>query len=532
MAYSLALRCGLNLILILTVLTVQTAGQSNAVGPQSLTLRVGAPSAVFTCSGDPSDSVQWTMWNPTPVLIFDTANGLVATNKDKYWVNGTGVNGTGGSGSSQSMLTVRNLALEDGVAYSCERTTTNRLYANLVVIDRPQGSVTSSSSSSSSTSGLNVGDQVMLTCQVVYGAPSIDQNFPGSNLTPQQTPELMVGLGGQDLTRMAAITFEQGQPGMMHRLTVKVNNYTVRQEDAGNPLVCQVLTQNPQYTDSTNSMLNIKAMTSNVTIYFEGSELYIGESVNCSANGYPLPTVSWMPFTDQPWQNMSNYRVEGSSGQGSATLTPREPGYFKWNCTATQNNGGQTVSKAISFRVSVNGSIPQESKGPDSIGIGLGVGLGVGVPVLLGIIILVIVLMKRRKSTKSPPAYSVTEADKSKKTTSTTQAKPAKTTTNNEPVRGKRPEPQPPKNGPTPIVNSHPNPGYVTDSTTEGLPKSRDSPGYGDLGVKQMSGSGSIPQLNDSFDSNANRSFDQGGRQVQPNGPPQNGTRPPPHTDV
>jgi hypothetical protein len=146
--------------------------------------------------------------------------------------------------------------------------------------------------------------------------------------------------------------------------------------------------------------------------------------------------------------------------------------------------------------------------------------------------------MKRRKSSRSPPSYSVTEADKSKKTTNNSQAKPA-----SEPSRTKRPEPQPPKsgtapapkNGPIPLVNSHPNPGYTNlvldEQTTENPPKVKDSPGYGDLGVKQMSGSGSIPQLNDTFDSNANRSFDQGGRQVKPNTPPQNGTRHP-HTDV
>lgn len=62
-------------------------------------------------------------------------------------------------------------------------------------------------------------------------------------------------------------------------------------------------------------------------------------------------------------------------------------------------------------------------------------------------------------------------------------------------------------------VNPNPNPTYTTPVMPEqtgnpGQRNVRDSPGYGDLGVRHIGGSGSNPHLNESFDSKADASFD------------------------
>lgn len=73
---------------------------------------------------------------------------------------------------------------------------------------------------------------------------------------------------------------------------------------------------------------------------------------------------------------------------------------------------------------------------------------------------------------------------------------------------GKGPEPGSRNN-----VNPNPNPTYyapiMPEQTGTAAPKNvRDSPGYGDLGVRHLGGSGSNPHLNESFDSQADKSFE------------------------
>lgn len=77
---------------------------------------------------------------------------------------------------------------------------------------------------------------------------------------------------------------------------------------------------------------------------------------------------------------------------------------------------------------------------------------------------------------------------------------------------GKSPNGKGPEPGSKNNVNPNPNPTYYTpvmpEQTSNVAPRSvRDSPGYGDLGVRHLGGSGSNPHLNESFDSQVDKSF-------------------------
>ena len=97
-----------------------------------------------------------------------------------------------------------------------------------------------------------------------------------------------------------------------------------------------------------------------------------------------------------------------------------------------------------------------------------------------------------------PPAYVASVPNKS---TAPIYKAPTNTTKGNKPPQTKN---GPPNN----FVNLNPDPTSVPLLRGEpaGGPLGRNSPGFGDLGAKQISGT--VPMLDESFNSNANRSYD------------------------
>jgi hypothetical protein len=247
------------------------------------------------------------------------------------------------------------------------------------------------------------------------------------------------------------------------------------------------------------------------------TQFYSGSLLNCSADGIPAPNVTWQAVDRNP-----AYEIV-QTAPGFSVLRLVGLGLHQWNCTASNEIGG--AAQAFEFRnFTVIGVPPNAAPSKTgSVGLGVGLGIGLGIPILVGIIVLIVFLRKHKYSGYQKPTTS-----SKKKPPNFTKSSPNFGTGSLSPPRT---EPLPPMVLPSTngiVRNASPvhDTSRTSDEPSGAVPPKRrgmDSPGHGDLGTRTLGASGSMPRLNESFDSAAERNYNNGnGNRGVPNYPPSN----------
>jgi hypothetical protein len=298
----------------------RVAGQSQfAIRPNDVTVPLGVSNEFRCAPSNQGDTITWSVYMgqsggavTQQKLLTVTSNGspnYLYSGPPKYYNNNTWD------------LVVNNIQLSDGETYGCDSTTVpTDAYANMVVIGQigltayPSGPQT-------------LGTYVTFTCSVQYGAPN-NTIYP---LAPGHVPQLTMLIGQTNmyatvtsyslaLTATFSTTLNQQMVGQnVTCLVTSVAAGVTYQATAGIPYPLPY----PPNTAWVNATISPYAITT----------LPQYTVINCTANGYPAASVSWVPLDP----DMSNPLIY-NYGQSIAFLQLSTIGTnIQWNCTATNS---------------------------------------------------------------------------------------------------------------------------------------------------------------------------------------------------
>jgi hypothetical protein len=304
--------------------------QTADIVPADVTVASGTD-AVFNCSG--SSYVEWSVYSYQGLIqIFDSRPQYNATNPKptKYQINGT------------YNLVVKSVAadIDDATTYQCHNGGSDLHRANLVVIDQ---STLQLAVSAAVPGQLTVGGVAYVMCSVSYVAPSTDPMSSSKTLTSQQEPQLSLMLNYMNFLESTTVDTQPASNTYSRRTKTATCNHTITASDAGKNVSCTVTSLS--YTQTVTMALNIPYAPNKLNITYNTTQS-IGNKITCTANGYPTPTVSWIPLTGTGLSQQI-----GPTGQGFAVLTVGNPEVQsqQWRCLA-KNSIGNTTSD-ISFIV-------------------------------------------------------------------------------------------------------------------------------------------------------------------------------------
>ncbi|ESO05066.1 hypothetical protein HELRODRAFT_191579 [Helobdella robusta] len=467
-----------------------------------------------------NDQINWN--NPKGKLII--AN-------DKF-VFGTNSSNPSAGSNNYNTMTITDLSLQDAGRYTCQASSDKSLKTIVVVVfDTVKVWV-------DPTQGLKVGDPMRINCTVTYSIEKLS--------TLAQRLTFVISVGNQQLTTMESSSPDTTASGTVNKWISY--NTTATNEMKTNNITCLLQTDDNSYSQAGFGRANIPfaPTVSDIQVLNMQRSYQAKDVVQCSIISNPPSTVTWIlngTGLTNCIGSTSNNPGTISSGPGYSTLSFNCLGTQTWICTGRyQNTDGIMVNVNKTFTFSeLNNSLVLDSNNNtvvpsgavnngkpsiigknegvlsyagtphcyisinyllqyyddkkflvDAVGIGVGVGVGVGVPLLIGLILLICCLSKRKSEAKDA---------KKKPPLKEQQKQPTKTQ-----QQPQQPNPYKPKNATVSLQANpafHAPPVLTQQMNPNGQPVTVGAPGFPDIGVKHLGGSGSIPQLNESYDNQA-----------------------------
>lgn len=265
------------------------------------------------CVVSSSGSSIWPVTNK----IFTSPDDWHVDQRTKYDTNGT-----------YNLIIKDARAATDGGTYQCntDENTQKLLNANLVVLESLTLDV-------NPDEHLTRDMMIEITCEARYGGPTI--------MSPDQDPNLMLTLDNTPAFPTGQVYYEAPADGTNFHNKKLVVNYTLADDTPGRHLRCTL--RSMDYELEQKEMLNIKFKP--IIAAIEEREYNTSDSITCSADGIPIPSVKWTRISG----SMPDAAAQ-SPGRGQAVLTNLEDGEHMWMCTAT--NELDSVSLNVSFTVS------------------------------------------------------------------------------------------------------------------------------------------------------------------------------------
>lgn len=182
------------------------------------------------------------------------------------------------------------------------------------------------------SSGVVVGEVARLTCTLRY-----------STETPDQKLQLTLLIGNTEIGGVITSEDELFAEGSNWYVRLITNNRTIQSSDSGKVLTCRLMTHTLNATTSIS--LFFRSPTTSVQIEYKTANkdntcCQTYDVLNCSANGYPYPTVTWRDENGQiipSRRNVNNYSI----------LKVTKEGTYTWSCTANNQFSPQPVSSRI-----------------------------------------------------------------------------------------------------------------------------------------------------------------------------------------
>jgi len=312
-------------IAILSALVVAAlAGQIDV--PPSHTAAVVGSNVNLTCqaSGDLSQyRLAWKehISSATGALIFNSAMSGPNDEED-YGIHG------------HYDLMIKEANIQDGGVYSCaldDQPTPHNAY--VFIFERPHLLVPK----------LRVGETHQFECRVDYGAP------PQAILTPANYPQMKARIdmdeitNGKEMLRTSGLQGEQSQLVYAYNVTIDDEFFHLK------TFSCEVTLEDPEYKIGDRKILHVDHPATSISdITPERSSFYVGEYIQCGANGYPDPNYQWdgvdTPIDPEP-------TIDGNQ----LKITEAMIGRNTWKCQASNDindaNGIDKPTKEVTFNV-------------------------------------------------------------------------------------------------------------------------------------------------------------------------------------
>jgi len=293
-------------VVLLSALLAPVQGTLPLVVPKDATARIGQ-TAQFDCQPNQvTEELKWFIYNnqPTDQKIFYTKNGNAPTFLPEVDTKKFGSNGT-------YSLVVKDLKVGDSATFSCSVSAVQEAFANLIVIDSLKATVTP-------ISRLGVGSNVMIYCNLIYGAPS--RSSVKKPLAEDHDPQLRLLIGQRDLNAPVYIT----QPGEK----VAIVNITIQSEDLGHDLHCEMSSTASGVKTLIYSNVSLNLPSSILGVNTTKFDVMLNEVVLCSAAERPMPYVRWVPVRNTGTDS------ETDETPGYSLLTLDHVGKdIIWNCS-------------------------------------------------------------------------------------------------------------------------------------------------------------------------------------------------------
>ena len=319
MAYGMQLVIGVLLIIALLVVADITTP------PSPETVERGQNVTLICISDDASDVILW--MSPQDVVIFDSASDTVL-DPDKYERTETG---------SDYSIMVKDVDWIDAGPYGCQTTGVGgeEYAAQLVVLEQPDPLVSDT---------IHEYKDVVLACQLSYAGEI------AANIDPGHVPELESFIGDARQGEYNETRVENGYCVSIQACDTDFTASSLVQEfhyrgdifDNGKDFRCRAYTQDPQFDIENSMVLSIQYPPRNIVIDPLEDVYYVGEHINCTADGEPQPDILWS-------------LVNGSFGSvvygQTLDITSYMVGDNTWMCSAENYVSEERITEHISFEV-------------------------------------------------------------------------------------------------------------------------------------------------------------------------------------
>ncbi|KAI0231896.1 hypothetical protein LSAT2_017753 [Lamellibrachia satsuma] len=276
-------------------------------------------SVSLTCgiSGDlGSDVLQWQSFavKNAGEQIYNSNTGTVS-DSNKYEVSDT------------YTLTVKDLMIADGGLYICDLVglSGDKKSAAVIVIAEPMISI--------EPRILDVGKTATVKCTSDFGSPlESDMNY-------NEIPKMSLWIGGTKAKDNSPIwSKDRGQKSILSYS----GNHTAKSGDQEQVVRCRVTTSTPSFTSEITDTLKVKYPVTNAKYVPNKKVFYLGETVNCTADGYPLPRFTWLPLRSRGGREVRSSVLK---------ITENMIGDNEWKCTATSDYTPNPVIIIAKFTV-------------------------------------------------------------------------------------------------------------------------------------------------------------------------------------
>lgn len=338
--------------------------------PPVTTVALMGSSVSLTCgiSGDlGSEILQWKSLavKSAGEKIYNSNTGTVS-DPSKYEVSDT------------YTLTIKDLMIADGGQYSCDLvlSSSDAKSAAVIVVAEPMISI--------EPRILDVGKTATVKCTSDFGSP------PKNDINDNEIPKMSLWIGGTKAKDNSPIwRKDRGQKSTLSYS----GNYTANSGDQEQVVRCRVTTSTPSFTSEITDTLKVKYPVTNVKYVPNKKVFKVGDTVNCTADGYPLPRFTWLAVRSPGGREVRS---------GVLKITENMIGDNEWKCTATSDYTTNPVIIIAKFTVE---SAPDNPDGKPAEPVSTGpeswkVAVGIVVPVVFICIIaiaVILLMMKRRR---------------------------------------------------------------------------------------------------------------------------------------
>jgi len=265
----------------------------------------------------------------------------------------------------QHNLVIKSAELKDGGRYTCERITpdADNEEMNLVVLETPL--IMSDLKFLENTNG-------ELSCEGAFGSPPDSLEFH-----PEQKPFLRGYINSKILDDVeSTVTF--GHPGISNGKAVYKANTTFTGDMDQKLFICEFRTEMPYRYLNSEKIIQVHHEVSEIEFHYLKDVYYPGDVINCSADGNPPPTFSWLAK-----KSNKPRPVTGSV----LAIYESMIGENVWECRAQNQPTGSVLAKMITKTITFTVEAIVTTEKPDLKGAGANVTVIVVVCVLAVVII-------------------------------------------------------------------------------------------------------------------------------------------------